>query len=286
MTPKLIVIDGFNALHRGYGANNTDGFGAIRSVFFKIITQMRLGATHVVVVYDTPTGKQSRERILKSLRSNIKQTKVAAPTEYKGRRGPKPEDFRKNYDLSRELLRVMGITFVDAFHSEADDVMASFSRKYGKHAEVILITNDKDLYPTLIYGNIHNGTTLVTHFVFEHTYGFNPAFWVDYTALKGKIDQVPGVLGIGPSQAVSLIKKYRTVEKLYASLHKLYECTELRDWFSTYQLLAGQYSTVLLGKKLAALNDTQDVPDLNSLRIKPGVYDKGFDFMKKNKCLV
>lgn len=287
---KLAVIDTYNALHRGYGANNTDNRGAVRSVFYKALAQLKKGATHICLVYDTPKGKNRRSDILAAAMNKIQNTgttKQSAPTSgYKGRRGPKPDDFIINYNLSRELASVMGMHVYDAEYSEADDVLASFAAQYGKTMQIVLVTNDKDMYPCLNNCDIDNGIDRITAFSFTEMYGFDPDYWIDFVALRGKVDQVPGILGIGPSQALRLIQRYRSVDVLYDNLHKLYMCPGLQNWYNTFQLLHGNYTNVVLGKMLARLDTTQQLPDIRKLQIDTRKIDLGFKFMKDNRCIV
>lgn len=285
---RHVYVDAYNMLHRGYGAGNTDALGGVRSVFFTLIKHLKTGVTHMALVYDTQQGKQTRVSILEKyykMRNSAGMKKSSPHLGYKGKRGPKPEDFQKQYDLSRELANVLGVHVIDATGGEADDVLASLAFKYREH-NVITVTNDKDMFPIVSYGPdtvLDNGKNLVTLFTIEDLVGFNPQFWPDFTALKGKSDQVPGVLGIGPQQASALIRTYRSIEYLYANIDSIYDCTELVDWLKTRDLLLRSHSEVILGKLLAQLDHNIAVPtntQLHAVKISDG-----FTFMKKHKAI-
>lgn len=285
---RHVYVDAYNMLHRGYGSGNTDSLGGVRSVFFTLIRHLKIGATHMALVYDTPQGKQSRVNMLEKYykdHSSSGMKKSSPYLGYKGKRGPKPEDFQTQYALSRELAHELGIPIIDATTGEADDVLASLAYKHRAHS-VVTVTNDKDMFPIVSYGTdtvIDNGKNLVTIFTVEDAVGFNPRFWPDFTALKGKSDQVPGVLGIGPQQASALIRTFRSVENIYANIDELYECAELVDWLKTRDLLLRSHSDVVLGKLLAQLDSNIDVTE--NTRLHSVSVSNGFAFMKKHKAI-
>jgi len=64
-------------------------------------------------------------------------------------------------------------------------------------------------------------------------YGIKPTQMVDYKALVGDpSDNYPGVAGIGPKTAVTLINEYGSLEEIYKNLEKikllfLWQCLSL-----------------------------------------------------------
>lgn len=53
-------------------------------------------------------------------------------------------------------------------------------------------------------------------------YGFDPIHMIDYLALIGDAsDNIPGVKGIGPKGASTLIQNYQTIENIYQNLDSI-----------------------------------------------------------------
>ena len=63
--------------------------------------------------------------------------------EYKGTRGPMPEDLHSQLKDLKHLLNTMGILTLEKQEIEADDIVGTLTRKFNE--EFILISGDKDL---------------------------------------------------------------------------------------------------------------------------------------------
>ena len=62
-------------------------------------------------------------------------------------------------------------------------------------------------------------TTDMTPAVFRETYGFDPIHMIDLKALMGdSSDNIPGVPGIGEKTAMALIRRYGSIDALYAAM--------------------------------------------------------------------
>src|SRR6185503_1696355 len=80
----------------------------------------------------------------------------------------------------------------------------------------------------------------------EDKYGVTPQQFIDYKALIGDpSDGYPGVTGIGPKTAASLLQKYGTFEDLYNKIGELPEKVGLK--------LATDAEQAVLAKKLATI---------------------------------
>ena len=94
-------------------------------------------------------------------------------------------------------------------------------------------------------------------------YGLEPHQMVDYKSLVGDVsDNVPGVTGIGPKTAASLLQKYHTLENLFKHMDEQPE--------SVRSKLKDGKETALAAKKLVELDRRVGIEfELGKLEFKP-----------------
>ena len=149
--------------------------------------------------------------------------------EYKAQRTSMPEELKAQLDHLDEILEAMNIPAIRAEGFEADDVLATLSKRLPEDVELMIVTGDQDAMQ-LVDGSVKVLRT--TRGVSEtkaygrdeviEEYGVTPEQIPDYKALVGdSSDNIPGVRGIGPKGAASLLAKFGTVENLYENLKKV-----------------------------------------------------------------
>jgi len=134
----------------------------------------------------------------------------------------------------------------------------SWTSQDDEQIETIIVTGDRDLLQLvdkhtkvmmLVTGL--SKTLLFDEKAVEEKYGVTPAQFIDYKALIGDAsDGYPGVSGIGPKTAATLLQKYKTFENLYEHVGELPERIGLQ--------LATDAEQAALAKKLATI--IRDVP--------------------------
>ena len=151
---------------------------------------------------------------------------------YKAQRKGMPEELAVQMPVLKETLDAMGIRRYEQEGYEADDILGTASRICGKQGwDCVVVTGDKDSLQ-LINGSTsvcnvksrmgQTETILYTPEVFQEEYGFAPPQMVDLKALMGdSSDNIPGVPGIGEKTAMDLIRRYGTVDNIYANLSAL-----------------------------------------------------------------
>ena len=155
---------------------------------------------------------------------------------YKAQRKPMPEDLAAQMPVLKEVLDAMGIRRYEVSGYEADDIMgtaAAICEKNGWRCTVV--TGDKDSLQLIsdmtTVCNVRTArgqtdTIFYTPQRFEEEYGFTPEKMVDLKALMGdSSDNIPGVPGIGEKTAMDLVRRYGTVNQIYADLASL----EIKD---------------------------------------------------------
>ena len=156
--------------------------------------------------------------------------------QYKAQRKPMPEELAMQIPLLKDVLDAMGVQRCELEGYEADDLIGTMSAGCAaKGWECVIVTGDKDSFQLI------GATTRVKHVksrrgqtetvdytvpVFEAEYGFEPEKIVDLKALMGdSSDNIPGVAGVGEKTALDLVRRYGSLDAIYADLDRL----EIRD---------------------------------------------------------
>src|SRR5215211_3538230 len=149
--------------------------------------------------------------------------------EYKAQRSAMPEELRAQLDHLDEILESMNIPAIRAEGFEADDVLATLSRRIPEDVELFIVTGDQDAMQLVDGGvkvlrttrGVSETKTYGREEVIED-YGVTPEQIPDYKALVGDpSDNIPGVRGIGPKGAASLLQEFGSVQEIYENLDKI-----------------------------------------------------------------
>ena len=146
--------------------------------------------------------------------------------DYKIHRPPVPDSLKLQMPVIKNLIKYMGIVSIEKEGFEADDLIASLTKKaVENNYKVVIISSDKDFYQLIknkqvcVYEPVKD--ILYDEESFIRDYGFVPAYMVDYLSLAGDAtDNIPGARGIGKVGAAKLVKIYGTVENMFDSLDK------------------------------------------------------------------
>ncbi|MFT5706066.1 MAG: DNA polymerase-1 [Oceanospirillaceae bacterium] len=218
-TPSLILVDGSSYLYRAFFASQqadlrtSEGLpsGAVR-----IVTSMMRSLvgqypdSRIAVIFDAK-GKTFRDDIY---------------PQYKANRPSMPDDLRAQIEPIHNIIRAMGFPLIAIEGVEADDVIGTYAAQATVAKTSLLIsTGDKDMaqlvneHVTLI--NTMNDTLMDVEGVNEK-FGIPPELIIDYLALMGdKVDNIPGVPGVGEKTALALLQGIGNIENLYQNLDKI-----------------------------------------------------------------
>jgi DNA polymerase-1 len=215
---KLYLFDGSSYVYRAFYAlpplKTKEGFptGAIYGflrMFFAFLKEKK--PQYVAVVFDKP-GKTFRNTLFK---------------EYKTQRKPAPDDLKVQIPVIKELLKLLGIPVLEVEGFEADDVIATLAKKFSEKGwEVYIYTPDKDMVQLLTYKGVRIINPLteeeITPEKVKKKFGVEPYQIPSYLALVGdKVDNIPGVEGIGPKRAREILSKFGTVEEILKNWENL-----------------------------------------------------------------
>jgi DNA polymerase-1 len=211
---KLFLIDGTAYIHRAYHAirslSNSKGlptnavFGFTR-MLMKLIEDR--SPEYAAMFFDAK-GPTFRHDIYRA---------------YKANRPPMPEDMVVQLPYIRRITEAFGLPIYEMPGYEADDLIGTMSRLAEQAGfEVVMVTGDKDFVQLVtenssIYDPMKDVTTDIESV--RDRFGLEPHQMVEVMGLSGDaVDNVPGVPGIGPKTALTLIKAHGSLENLYEQL--------------------------------------------------------------------
>ncbi|RLD30560.1 MAG: DNA polymerase I, partial [Bacteroidetes bacterium] len=136
-----------------------------------------------------------------------------------------PDDLHDQVPVIKEFLNVLGLNMLASEGYEADDLMACAARKGSNEGfSSFIISADKDLMQT-VTDDVHmlrpeKGEYLdIGPEQVVEKMGVRADQIVDYLSLIGdSSDNIPGVRGIGPKTAVTLLQNYDTLDGIYQNI--------------------------------------------------------------------
>jgi 5'-3' exonuclease len=176
---------------------------------------------------------------------------------YKANREPAPACLAKQFEYCRELCRHLGLqAFVDP-EFEADDIIGTLScvmRTQGIRSA--FITRDKDLAQLMRDGDLlwdFGARTQLGYRDIESHFGAAPEAFADWLALVGDTsDNIPGVPGVGPKIAATLMRKFGSLDELYANIGRV-AALGLRGGSALGARLAAHRESAFLARRLTRI---------------------------------
>ncbi|MEP4145792.1 MAG: DNA polymerase I [Halioglobus sp.] len=217
LTPPIVLVDGSSYVYRAFHAlpplTNSKGqaTGAVKGVINMLRRLLKdYPESPVVAVFDAK-GKTFRDDMY---------------PEYKANRPPMPDELREQIAPIHGIVRAMGLPFLCVEGVEADDVIGTLARQASEQGKnVVISTGDKDMaqlvdeHTTLV--NTMTDTVMDEAGV-EEKFGIPPNLIIDFLALMGdKVDNIPGVSGVGEKTALGLLQGIGSLDDIYASLDKV-----------------------------------------------------------------
>lgn len=145
---------------------------------------------------------------------------------YKEGRHPTPPELLEQFDDAKEILSLMGLHVLSLPGYEADDIQGTVARMASEQndTESFVLSGDRDLLQlidekttVLLAGNTE--TKPMRRDEFFEKYHVEPEQLVDLKALMGdSSDHIPGVAGVGPKTAETLIYTFGSLDGVYENL--------------------------------------------------------------------
>ena len=191
---------------------------------------------------------------------------------YKANRPKTPEDLHAQVPWICEVLEALGIPVLQCDGYEADDIIATVSRKCRESGRTCrILSGDKDLMQlvdesTQILKPVTGGETWKVTGIegVEAEWGVKPPQLLDLLSLYGdSADNIPGVRGVGVKTAAKLLNDYGTLEGIYEHLG------DLKGAVLT-KLTEGR-ENAFFSQKLVRLCDTVPCTDIDDAINKTGM---------------
>lgn len=236
---RLVLVDGNAILHRAYHAIPplTAPDGSVVNAVYGFATMLvrligDLKPTHIAVAFDRPKPT-FRKKLYEG---------------YQAKRPKMDTELSDQIPKVHALIEAFGIPIFEKDGFEADDVIGTLATR--SQDQVIIVTGDKDLFQLvskriLVYmptKGLSEAKLYDTKAVVDRMQ-VTPKLVPDLKALAGDpSDNYPGVVGIGPKTAVSLLETYKSLQGILKS----------------QKLSKKEKESARLGKELATIHT--DVP--------------------------
>lgn len=198
-------------------------------------------------------------------RDTFRQKKFA---EYKIHRPPMPEGLSGQLPLIKQIISNYGIAIFEKEGFEADDVIATISKKANSAGlSVTIVSSDKDILQlvdenTIVFSPYKDEGVIYDRKKVVERFGVEPQRITDIIALMGdEADNIPGLPGIGEKTAAELIGSFGSLEQLLVNIDKIKQ-DKIR------KTIRENIEKANLSKELAVLDKNVDIEfDLERLKI-------------------
>lgn len=266
---KLYIFDISNFIHRAHHVhlNLSTSKGMPTGAIWGTLNMMtkfieKHHPTHILVCYDSQSGNSVRRDMYPEYKANRVQVNQVSAEE----------------KIIRRFFELLQIPSVELDGYEADDLIGSAVKELSPHMDIVIVTGDKDLLQLIRPGvQVYDSMKNIWYGPDEalRKFGVRPEQISDYLAITGdSVDNIPGVMGIGPKGAEKLLKSFNTVQEIYDNLDKVE--VKLR------QKLEASKDSAFMSKKLTVLFEDLNLgltPDI--VRFKPNIQPLIYPLLEK-----
>ncbi|MEY2601940.1 MAG: 5-3 exonuclease [Verrucomicrobiota bacterium] len=265
---KLLLIDGHYYVYRSFFAipNLSNSRGEPTNAIFGFAKTLRLMIKHLqpelgAVFWD----------------EGMPERRVKLQPAYKETRKEMPLPMVPQLDFIQKLTPLLGFKNISIPNTEADDLMGCYAMAACKRKgmEVVLATNDKDLYQLIgpcvkVYttakpdlASPKDGFALLGEEQATAKWDVPPKLIGDVLAIAGdSVDNIPGA-GIGRKTAAGLVREFGGLEPLLANIDKV---KSIRN----REKLAAARDQILQNRKMVELDCHMELPiAIDDLQIQP-----------------
>jgi len=250
---RLYLIDASGYVHRAFHAlpqltttrgQPTNAVLGVARMLAKLLREER--ATHLVVVFDAP-GPTFRGDLFAA---------------YKEHRPELADELKSQFPYVRRLVEALRVPTIEVPGVEADDVIGTLAAQAeAAGLETVIVTADKDMTQlvserTTLYDDMRGRRIGVAEV--KERFGVAPALVPDVLGLMGDTsDGIPGVPGIGPKTAATLVAELGGIEQVLARVDEIIRLP-VRGAARIRELLVEHAEQARLSRTLATIR--RDLP--------------------------
>ena len=265
---KLLLVDGHYYVYRSFFAipNLSNSRGEPTNAIFGFTKTLRLMVKHLqpelgAVVWD----------------EGVPQRRVELQPAYKETRKEMPKPMIPQLEFIQKLVPLLGFRNISLPNTEADDLLGCYAIAACKRRgiEVVLATNDKDLYQLVgpcvkIYttakadlASPKDAFALLGEDQVTAKWDVSPKLIGDVLALTGdSVDNIPGI-GLGRKTAAALIREFGGLGPLLANIDKVKSVR-------TREKLTSARDQILQNRTMVDLDCHLELPvAMDDLRVEP-----------------
>lgn len=195
--------------------------------------------------------------------------------QYKANRPPAPAELKNQFAHCKAFVRAIGIAAFASHEVEADDIIGTLAaRARDQNLSSVIVSADKDLCQFVgekdAVWDFAKDNWLDARLI-EKKFGVRPDQIADLLAICGdKVDNIPGVPGVGVATAARLLVKWGNIDSLIANIDKVSDM-KFRGSMRVAELLANHTKTISMSRQLTGLWPDQALAMVNcsDLSIQP-----------------
>ncbi len=228
MAQRLLILDAHNYVFRAYFALKQGGAGG-RSVDMSTSYGLPTGALYVytsmllrIYVDEKP------DLVAVIFDSGGKTFRHEMDVEYKATRTEAPDELKPQFPFFDKLSRAFHVQTVHAQGVEADDAIATLTRRARDAGlDVVIYSGDKDLMQLIddaghvsVVSRGRDGEDRVFDAArVMEKFGVPPPQIPEWLALRGDtVDNIPGMAGIGDVTATQLLREFGSIDAILAAV--------------------------------------------------------------------
>ncbi|MDP3974933.1 MAG: DNA polymerase [Candidatus Jorgensenbacteria bacterium] len=283
MAPSsILLIDAHALIHRTFHAlpplvgpegRPTGALYGLARILLNVLKKDRF--THIFAAFDRPEPTFRKE----------------AFKEYKAHRPPAPDELVSQLIEARKLFQAFGIPVVEEPKVEADDIIGTLAVRFaGTDAHITILTGDLDTLqlvkdPSIAVETFKKGvseTMIYDEAAVEARYGLPPEKLTDWKGLVGDTsDNIPGVRGIGPKTAATLLKEFDSLEDMFRSMPAAHRFASKVLPYKKDALLAKTLTTIVTDVPLPVSLEEGRFTELPLHSLRPYFTRMGFESLLK-----
>ncbi len=271
MKKTLYLVDGSAYIYRAYHAirnlSNSEGlptnaaFGFTKMIM-KLMDEKK--PEFLAVMFDVK-GPTFRHELYK---------------DYKANRPPMPDDLAVQVPTIKDIVRGFNLKIFEKQGFEADDLIGTLSLLAENAGfSVVMVTGDKDFLQlvtddAIIWDPMKN--VIMDKSTVKEKLGVEPEQVIDIMGLSGDTaDNIPGVPGVGPKTAASLVREFGSMENLYEHVGTITKKKQKEN-------LLEYRDQAFLSRKLVTINKNIPIDfDPDVLKVQQPDEQALFDIFKK-----